>query len=414
MNYSLTGRNKRRANNRATNKTASKYEIKPDEQGSLSTICLIHLSCGCAFSYIFAIIPIGRYLLRSNMALLPLHLEFGLIEVAFFTGDILGIFLSIYLLEKCMTKSVSAVFGIFCICGSLIGSGFAVTFEMLALCRCLLGICVGITTDSLFKQFPAAGDLYRLSTFFSLIAGISLGPCIGLLADLPPLHLGNPKLERTLTQYPFLLPSVTVAALFIFVLLFSLICPNYAKKSRKLPSFRGASNISYRALGSTDEEDASDTREHNLDATTHGTGFEIGDNSQISVVTNSSSSDKAYASKTLLDESNGDVRLSIGSPISPTDSPDKDRDKKAKNRVLFSTMVTVKIIGSPTVEYDHLKHLCKDEEPIPINTEKVDVELNSYPVYTNGNLPNIRMLIIFDQSFVIFCLSKGPNNLWKR
>ena len=64
------------------------------------------------------------------------------------------------------------------------------------------------------------------------------------------------------------------------------------------------------------------------------------------------------------------------------ESPGKSRRgslKTPRSRVLFSTKVTVKVIGSPNLEYDHLKHLCNNE--VPVN---VDVEVN-YPIYGNGN-----------------------------
>ena len=248
---------------------------------------------------------------------------------------------------------------------------------------------MGSLADSLYKLFPIPGDLYRIVSFVLFLLGMSVGPFIGLTAAAP---IGEVKLNGvSLGVYPFLLPSVIIGCFFLICISFSAFCLQSNKRSRRVDS-----NVSYRPVDSDDETELLHPRESiGMDATVHGSGFEMAENNSpglaISVDGNSSSSVDNSSSLTLTNtdstSSLDDSTISITSPLSQF----RRGGKKQRNRVLFSTMVTVKVIGSPDVEYDHLKHLCHDEKPIDCVAESSSVAhsndhaSSSYPVYGNGS-----------------------------
>lgn len=359
-------------------------------------VCTIKFTLGCLVSYILIALPIGRKAVRPGLAVMSLPMEIALLQVAYFVGCLLGVLMSVLFLEKLNRKHTTLVLLFLCACST---AAFGTWNDILAIIgfRSIIGFFVGSLVDTVYKQFPIPGDLYHIASFVLFLLGLSVGPFIGLSAASPSFEVKMNGIS--LRNYPFLLPSVIIGFAFIFCILIAAMCLRSDFRSSR----KGDNNMSYRPLDSEDEAELLNSRDSSdMDVTVHGSGFEMAENNNppmspsyvglledgdrgrsatFDVSGNNSSSGSLLGgeSSNSLDESTSPM----GSPISQL----RNGPKKHRNRVLFSTKVTVKVIGSPELEYDHLKHQCHDEKPIDSSNLSMtnDGSSSSFPIYGNGS-----------------------------
>ena len=352
-----------------------------------------NLLLGCVFSFTSSSIPIVRKIYRHSIAIFPLPLELGLVQVAFFFGNISGQTFSIFLPSITYRKYFLFSALIFT-CVVIILFGLCKDFYLICLFRFLLGTLFGIIIDSLNLLYPLQDDLYRISVYLFVIIGISVGPLIGILTDLKFKFLDD-NTELLFAQFPLLLPSIVIAFFIFSISLSVLFIIQSEKTSRKFSISKGSSGVTYKRLDSGDEDEYGETkasRNQHLDNTLHG-NEETVESSAISMIETAPdltllspiNSLKDYEDVNNFSDNLNDSVCSIDNSIFEDKIENlKTKKRQAKSRVVFSTMVTVKVIGSPNLEYENLKHLHKNENPIQIDNNGFNVS-NEFPIYGNGS-----------------------------
>ena len=428
------------------------------------------------------LLPIAHKVLRQSMTEYPLSMQLGLLDMAFFLGNVIGLGFSALVLHAVSHEYTSSA-SLFLASLFSLAQGFSRTFETTALCHFAIGLCVAVVLDSIAHASASVpNEMFRLITFISSILGLSMGLVLGLVSETNlPFLLG----EESAAMYPMLSTSLVVSVLLLVTSAVTFICFSCLRSKRSATrhppssplSLSGKSNVSYRPLGSVDV----DTSESPVGKTQEdATNDDLDENYEILMIKNtgimhriiiirhinasvlfphhyhcpffiissssliyftfvkavpavdspgnqssdadceslvaeeegrlvvaegeisshsgggkSSTSSSSSSSSSLFSPLHSFSTSEIGTPectkssSSGSSSSSSRNSRRKSNIVRFSAQVTVKVIGNPNLEYDHLKFVYEDEEPMSeqcTTSENEECVTDNLLVYDNGSV----------------------------